>query len=102
MLDQVDNLLRAVLIAGVPGISGPDQVRFQPPDEDWRSTVSQLGQNALNVYLADLRERRSLRSNDWMTGTGPAGPTRTPEPARVDCHYLITAWSPAVMTPAVE
>lgn len=102
MLDHVDNLLRAVLMAGVPGITTEDQVRFQPPDDDWRTVVAGLSRNALNVYLVDLRERRDLRANEWVAGFGPDGPTRTPEPVRMDCHYLISAWSPATTTPAVE
>ena len=102
VLDQVDNLLRTVLMAGVPGVTSADQVRFQPPDDDWRTVVSGLKDNALNVYLVDVRERRDLRSNEWVTGSGPLGPTRTPEPTRVDCHYLVSAWSPATITPAIE
>ena len=86
-------------MAGVPGITTEDQVRFQPPDDVWQSDVSKLRINALNVYLVDIRERRELRSNESVTGMGPQGPTRTPEPARVDCHYLVSAWSPAGITP---
>lgn len=102
MLDQVDGLLRTVLMTGVPELTKPTQVSFQPPDEDWRTAVSSLTENALNVYLVDVRERRDLRSNEWVTEVGPQGATRTPQPARVDCHYLITAWSPATVTPSTE
>jgi hypothetical protein len=102
VLDQVDNILRTLLMTRVPGIGSEDQVRFQPPDEAWRTAVTGLGQNALNVYLVDLRERRDLRSNEWIAASGPQGPTRSPEPTRVDCHYLVSAWSPATVTPAIE
>ncbi|GAA3536961.1 hypothetical protein GCM10022235_00510 [Kribbella ginsengisoli] len=95
-------MLRTVLMAGVPGVSGEEQVRFQPPDEAWLASVSQLRVNALNVYLFDVRERRDLRSNEWSSGSGSQGPTRTPDPVRVDCHYLVSAWSPATVTPATE
>ena len=95
-------MLRTVLMSQVPGITTESQVRFQPPDEAWLAEVSKLRANALNVYLADVRERRDLRSNEWVAGTGPQGPTRTPAPTRVDCHYLVSAWSPANVTPAIE
>ena len=102
MLDHIDNLLRQVLIDGVDLISDESQVRFQPPDEDWRTYVSTLTvggnpANALNVYLVDLRENRKLRTNERDAhGDRADGIVReTPAPRRVDCHYLISAWSPA-------
>ncbi|MCI4567342.1 Pvc16 family protein [Lysobacter sp. CFH 32150] len=110
MLDYVDNLLRQLLIDRIDEISDESQVRFQPPDDDWRTYVSTLavgGQpaNALNVYLFDLRENRKLRSNErWREPSVDAdGQLReVPAARRVDCHYLISAWSPATSTPAVE
>ncbi|WP_153506517.1 Pvc16 family protein [Cumulibacter manganitolerans] len=102
MLDQVDNLLRTVLMRAVPGIDAAEQVGFQPPDDTWRAAVANLGKNALNVYLVDLRERRELRSNEWRTTVAAHGVARVPEPAQVDCHYLVSAWSPAPVSPAVE
>jgi hypothetical protein len=102
MLAQLDELLRTVLMRDVSGLSTADQVRFQPPDDDWRTSVANLGRNALNVYLVDLRENRALRDNEWVLTMGPDGPHREVGPARVDCHYLISAWSPATVTPATE
>ena len=69
MLAHFDNLLRQLLISRVPTITDEAQVRFQPPDEDWRTYVSTLSvggnpANALNVYLVDVRENRKLRSNE--------------------------------------
>jgi len=57
---------------------------------------------ALNVYLADLRENRQLRSNERVREDHNGHAVLTPVPARVDCHDLITAWSPAAPGPAVE
>ena len=69
MIDQLDILLRKLITSTVAGFASDDQVRFQPPDDDWRTyvkTLSIAGQpaNALNFYLVDLRENRKLRSND--------------------------------------
>lgn len=79
------------------------QVSFQPPDEDWRNEVgSNLQRNALNVYLVDIRENRKLRSNERVRSVENGIVNENPAPARIDCHYLITAWSPAVVSPAIE
>lgn len=110
MLDHVANLLRQLLIARIDEISDEAQVRFQPPDEDWRTYIGTLSvagnpANALNVYLVDVRENRSLRSNErWREPRlDAAGNVReTIASRRIDCHYLISAWSPATATPAVE
>jgi hypothetical protein len=102
MLGQVDELIRTVLLRDVKSLSTADQVRFQPPDDDWRAAVANLGRIALNVYLADLRDNRALRDNEWLVTTDANGTHREVGPARIDCHYLISAWSPAAVTPATE
>jgi hypothetical protein len=107
MLDDVDVTLRQLFITEVPGITSAVQVRFQPPDEDWRAYVKTLTVggdpvNALNVYLVDLRENRRLRTNERTRTSGTWDTSETPAPRRVDCHYLISAWSPADFTPAIE
>jgi len=103
MLAHVDNLLRRLFIDQVPSITSETQVRFQPPDQEWRTVVSNLGvRNALNVYLVELRENRALRTNERVRELDDGVMRNIPGSSRVDCHYLITAWSPATVTPAVE
>jgi hypothetical protein len=116
MIDHLDNLLRHLFMMRVtslrPKPEDPplspnnvleEQVRFQPPDDVWRQHVSGLGiRNALNVYLVDLRENRKLRSNERVRTFDNGFFNETPAPRRLDCHYLITAWSPATPTEAVE
>ena len=74
-----------------------EQVAFQPPDDaDWVSHLTGLGpRKGLNVYLVDLRENRKLRSNERVRTVENGIVMEDPAPARLDCHYLITAWSPA-------
>lgn len=104
MIDHLDNLLRNMLLGPQTGLTDPLQIRFEPPDEDWRTWVSGLpaGSLALNIYLADLRENRKLRTNfrDHRPENGFI--LETPAPTRVECHYLITAWSQATAAPAIE
>lgn len=98
MIDHLDLLLRKLLRNRVGALASDAQVRFQPPDEDWRSFVSTLDGVALNLYLADLRENRKLRSNARERSAAGLDLFETPAPRRVDCHYLVSAWSPASAT----
>ena len=107
MIDLFDNLLRQLLIDQIPQLTDEAQVRFQPPDADWRTYVTNLTvlgnpANAINIYLADVRENRKLRSNGRTRTFDNGFVNEEPDPARIDCHYLISAWSPATATPAVE
>jgi hypothetical protein len=63
MIDHLNNMLRHLFMAQINQITDEDQVRFQPPDEDWRGQVQGLQHNALNVYLFDLRENRKRHSS---------------------------------------
>jgi hypothetical protein len=63
MIDHLNNTLRHLFMAQISQITDEAQVRFQPPDEDWRNHIASLQRNALNIYLFDLRENRKLRSN---------------------------------------
>jgi hypothetical protein len=108
MIDHLDNLLHRLFRYSIAEISADTQVRFQPPDDDWRALVSAitdgagLPANSLNVYLADMRENRKLRSNERERLTVGTDLLEVPPARRVDCHYLISAWSPASITPAVD
>lgn len=103
MINLLDNMLRTLLVDRLTEINQPAQVSFRPPDEDWRNEVTNLQEMALNVYMVDIRENRKLRSNyREPSGVVDGEVLFTPAPARVDCHYLITAWSPAQSNPAVE
>src|SRR5689334_24532296 len=107
MIDVLDNTLRQLFLSRIDEIKDESQVRFQPPDDTWRTAVANLtvnGQpvNALNVYLVDVRENRVLRSNERLRDFQNGSITETRAPRRMDCHYLISAWSPANMTPAIE
>ena len=103
MLHHLNNLLRHLFRSQIDEITDEEgQVRFQPPDQEWRTHVNGLTGNALNVYLADLRENRTLRSNERIRERSNGGFSETPPPRFVVCHYLISAWSPATVTAAIE
>lgn len=107
MIRHLDQLLRDLLLGSVAGITDETQVGFRPPDDDWMGYVATLTvdgspANALNVYLIELRENRALRSNALVRSVGDGLARETLAPLRLDCHYLITAWSAASVTPAME
>lgn len=63
-------------------------VAFDTPDKDYRPS-----QPTLNLFLHDMTENRSLRDESRvMTRSGNTYTSRMPS-LRVDCTYLITAWS---------
>ncbi len=102
MLTLVDVLIRDLLINGVGVLTSDAQVRFQPPDGTLRIDVVNLNQMALCLYLADLRENRKLRSNERSRTLDNGYVFTERAPDRIDCHYLISAWSPTQPAPGVE
>jgi hypothetical protein len=100
MIDHLDQLLHRLFRYAIAEITADGQVRFQPPDEDWRQLVGTITDgagspaNSLNVYLVDLRENRRLRTNERDQMVVEQDVFEVPPPRRVDCHYLISAWSP--------
>lgn len=102
MIPELDAMLRELMVSRIP-LASDAQVSFRPPDDDWRTEVFNLQQMALNFYLVDLRENRKLRSNELVRVGEQLGQVIYQlAPARVDCHYLITAWSPVQPGPALE
>ena len=111
MIRHLNNILRRLITAQIALLSDEDQVRFEPPDQGWRTYVANLtGEsgplNGLNIYLADMRENRALRSNERIRESSNGGFTEIPPPRYVNCHYLISAWNPASLSqtsnPALE
>ena len=99
MIHHLDNLLGRLLSAQITGID-ETQISFEPPDEAFRNTMS--NNNLLNIYLVDVRENRKLRSNARLREFDSGIVHETPAPRRIDAHYLVSAWSPATVTMAVQ
>jgi hypothetical protein len=110
VIDVLDEMLRTLLRNEVPDLKVPaanaiaaGQVRFDPPDNAFGDYLTTLTVNtpagavlapALDVYLADIRENRHLRSNEWGRRITDTGAFDEPPPTRIDLHYLVTAWVP--------
>lgn len=108
MIDYLDNLLHQLFRYSIAELTADQQIRFQPPDEDWRALVPTITDgsgnpaNSLNVYLVDLRENRRLRTNERERIVSGSDILEQMPPRRVDCHYLISAWSPMTVTPGID
>lgn len=97
MIPALDLAIRGVLRNS--GLAN-EQIGFQPPDDLWRNhvrTVTVGGKPApsANVYLVDVRENQTLRSNAVHREITNGITQESDAPFRLDCHYLISAWSAA-------
>jgi hypothetical protein len=94
MLELVDDLLAKVLDGGWQ--QGPKpKFAFEIPDDSWRTKVKGGQDLFLNIYLYEVRENRNFRRASWDTvERADRQFVRSPPPAYLDCHYLISAWSP--------
>jgi len=97
MLRRVDDTLQALLEqTWRPPPARPD-ILFDPPDGDtWKNRVTASNTVKLNVYLIDVRENPNFRRSSWDVEPGPNNTTTLSRPpAYIDCHYMVSAWSPA-------
>jgi hypothetical protein len=92
-------VLRDLVQSRVPALAGLTQIGFEPPTEDWRLSVSGAMEQRVNLYLYDLRENTRLRSNARTRDMRQGWYVERPAPPRLDCHFLVTAWSPVTFSP---
>lgn len=91
MFQDVDETLRALLIADVPIDRTEVDITFDRPTREWSS---RLTRPAVNLFLFDIRERTDFRDDAWQVRTRENGTfERTRAPRRVDLSYLVTAWT---------
>jgi hypothetical protein len=91
MLNLLDESLEEFLRAVVPLPKREIDISFDAPDKDWSARVSRP---TVNMYLWDVRRNVSDRSYGMETVHDDDGrPHRRPPLPRVDCRYLVTAWT---------
>jgi hypothetical protein len=91
MLNLLDDSLEAFLRSVVP-LPGRDvDVAFEAPDRDWAAGISRP---TINAYLWDVRPNTTDRELGLIELSAENGRVsrRSPLP-RVDCRFLITAWT---------
>ena len=91
MFQDVDETLRALLLADVPIDRSEVDISFERPTREWSS---RLTRPTLNLFLFDVRERLDFREDTWRVQAKENGKfERTRGPRRVDLAYLVTAWA---------
>ncbi|MEU7904696.1 DUF4255 domain-containing protein [Actinoplanes sp. NPDC049118] len=95
MLHLLDEALEAFLRAEVPLPARDVDVAFAAPDGEWAAALS--SRPTVDLYLWDIRPNLAERDYGEVIVEEPDGRRfrRDPLP-RVDCRYLVTAWTSEV------
>jgi hypothetical protein len=105
MLNLLDDLITNVLDSGWTATPPPAKPGFffTVPDDSWRTKVKAGTSERLNVYLYEVRENRDFRRSSWdVVGLADRSAALSHPPVYLDCHYLISAWSPAEDSEAID
>jgi len=93
MIDDLDRTVEELLTRGLsPGLVEKPSISFLAPDSEF---VSKVTLPAVDLFLYDIRENLELRNTQWVIDREDGKSTKKRAPVRVDCSYLITAWSGA-------
>ena len=91
MFSDVDETLRAHLVADMPIHGGEVDIEFDRPTREWSSRLSKP---TLNLFLFDVRERPEFRdSNSRVALTADGRVAKRRPPLRIDLSYIVTAWA---------
>lgn len=87
MLDGLDDTLYGIIKhTKAPQVIKDVEVSFQSPDHNWS-----VSSPTINCFLYQMQENRSLRGA--QARYDKKNHYLSPAPIRLDCFYLITAWS---------
>lgn len=93
MIDELDEALRELLTRDLPITANEVDIAFDQPTRDW---ASRLSRPTLNLFMHDVRENNRLRTQQPYLGVATNGSnsaTISPNPVRLDVHYMLTAWA---------
>lgn len=91
MFQDLDESLATLLIRDLSVANVA--ISFAAPDNEFPPMDVSLP--AIDLFLYDIRENMELHSNEWTHERVNGRVLRQKAPVRVDCSYLITAWSSA-------
>ena len=93
MIRDLDKTIAELLIRELPpALVDQVAISFAAPDTEF--PPSGVTPPAIDLFLYDIRENLDLRSSEWITDrSGNGASSRLRSPTRIDCSYLITAWS---------
>lgn len=98
MFHELDSTLAELLKRELPpSLVQQVSISFATPDGQFPPPSVTLP--AIDLFLYEIAQNHDLRSFDADVERGADGrAVRTPAPARVDCHYLVTAWAKSGVT----
>jgi len=94
MFDEIDEVLRRLLVREIPISNGDIDISFDQPKREWSARLSRP---TINLFLHDLRENVKLRQQgqgpefERMVHSGTL--TQKHKAHRVDLHYAVTIWA---------
>jgi hypothetical protein len=89
MIRDLSSTLLAILTQPtVPAELANAQILFDQPSDSFRPT-----QTSLDLFLYDIRENVTLRSNEPAIARVAGKAIIRQPPLRADCSYLVTAWA---------
>jgi hypothetical protein len=89
MIHELDQTLKRILKDGnAPEVVRKADVSFLVPDQTFSVT-----KEIINLYLYDTHENRTLRNPVPIIESTDVSFIRRMPPLRVDCSYMVTAWS---------
>lgn len=93
MLQDLHRGLTALLRAELPeDMRAQIGISFATPGEDFPPAGVNLP--AINMFLYDMSQNPDLRqSGAGWEQQAPGQFSRTPDPYRIACHYIVTAWA---------
>jgi hypothetical protein len=93
MIDDLDKSVEELLKRELPPVLlGQVAISFAAPDSEFPPASVTLP--AVDLFLYDIRENMELRRPGWVLERREDGTvTKQQNPLRVDCSYLVTAWS---------
>jgi hypothetical protein len=93
MIDDLDRTVEELLRRELPpALVEQVAISFGAPDAEFPPASVTLP--AIDLFLYDIRENLELRSTGWIVERQDNGTAiKQRAPARVDCSYMITAWS---------
>ena len=92
MINELDEVLRQLLIREIPIKNGEVDIAFDQPKREWSA---RLNRPTINLFLHDIRENTKLRQTRpaWNIERDNGNITKRRKPVRVDLHYMITSWA---------
>ncbi len=89
MFQDLDSTLQALADdPTAPDVVLGDDVSFETPDKNFTPS-----QETLNLFLHDVKENRELRDVEPILVLQNGQYIKRQPPVRIDCSYLVTAWS---------